>query len=114
MILFRFFSIDLRYIRQFLNEHKYLLDSPRVSKIHKEDILNLTGDQYNIRKLEHSLVTICSALYEHYEKEVIVLIDEYDSLLNFSYKNNYYKECVDFIKHFSIPSKTVRPLNSLY
>ena len=45
------------YIRQFLNEHKCLLDSQRVSKIHKEDILNLIGDQYNIRKLEHSLVT---------------------------------------------------------
>lgn len=56
------------YIRQFLNEHKYLLDSQRVSKIHKEDILNLIGDQYNIRKLEHSLVTFCSALYEYYEK----------------------------------------------
>ncbi len=98
------------YTRQFLNEHKYLLDSPRVSKIHKEDILNLIGDKYNIRKLEHLLVTICSALYEHYEKEVILLIDEYDSPLNFSYKNNYYKECVDFIKTFFYPLKDCTPI----
>lgn len=48
--------------------------------------------------LVESLGTLTQLLARHYEKKVIVLIDEYDVPLDKAYQNGYYDEMISFIR----------------
>ena len=48
--------------------------------------------------LESSLQTLSELLFRHYNKKVIILIDEYDVPLDKAYQNGYYKEMVSLIR----------------
>ena len=48
--------------------------------------------------LESSLQTLSELLFRHYNKKVIMLIDEYDVPLDKAYQNGYYNEMVSLIR----------------
>ena len=48
--------------------------------------------------LESALQTLSELLYRHYGQKVIILIDEYDVLLDKAYQNDYYREMVVMIR----------------
>ena len=48
--------------------------------------------------LESSLQTLSELLFRHYNKKVIMLIDEYDVPLDKAYQNGYYKEMISLIR----------------
>lgn len=48
--------------------------------------------------LSDSLLILSDLLQKHYEKNVVLLIDEYDVPLDKAYRNGYYDEMVEFIK----------------
>jgi len=81
-------------------KHDYILDSDKVKPSEKqafEEICYGKGDESDYVK---SLKALSSALYKHYDTKVIILIDEYDTLLNEAYINGYYKEAIEFIRVF--------------
>ena len=47
-----------------------------------------------------ALEFLTRVLYEKHKKEVILLIDEYDSPLISAYEHNYYDEAINFFKVF--------------
>ena len=51
-------------------------------------------------KLENSLVFLTKILNNHYKEPVVLLIDEYDSIIINAYENGYYKEMINFLKGF--------------
>jgi len=46
------------------------------------------------------LLRLTTSLYEKYQKEVIVLIDEYDTPLNHAFREGFYKEASEFFGTF--------------
>lgn len=57
--------------------------------------------------LQVALQFLSKCLYQHYEKKVILLIDEYDVPLQDAYLNNYYDQMVNFLRNvFSEALKT--------
>ncbi len=48
---------------------------------------------------ENSLKLLSKLLYQKYNQEVIILIDEYDTPIHASYLNGYYDEMIDFIRN---------------
>lgn len=48
--------------------------------------------------LESALQTLSELLYRHYGQKVVILVDEYDVLLDKAYQNGYYKEMVSMIR----------------
>ena len=58
---------------------------------------NLLRDINNLDILKSSLQDLITLLYKHYDKQVILLIDEYDVPLAKASQFNYYKEMVDLI-----------------
>ena len=81
-------------------EHMYLLDSDKIYSFEKNkinDILNAREDEI---VLKNAVKDLSEYLNRHYEKPVILLIDEYDVPLQNAYVEGYYDEAVKFFKTF--------------
>ena len=82
---------------------RYLLDSDRLSVNEKEKYSALTAldkGQYVMDEavLASSLEVLSSLLCRHYERKVILLIDEYDVPLDKAFQHGYYEEMVSLIR----------------
>lgn len=81
---------------------RYLLDSNRLSVNEKEKysaLIALDKGQYVMDEamLTSSLEVLSSLLCHHYERKVILLIDEYDVPLDKAFHHGYYEEMVSLI-----------------
>lgn len=81
----------------------FLKDSSNLTDNEKERYLALVrmdNGKYSMDEdtLESSLQTLSELLFRHYNKKVIMLIDEYDVPLDKAYQNGYYKEMVSLIR----------------
>lgn len=81
---------------------RYLLDSNRLSVNEKEKysaLIALDKGQYVMDEamLTSSLEVLSSLLCQHYERKVILLIDEYDVPLDKAFHYGYYEEMVSLI-----------------
>lgn len=82
---------------------RYLLDSNRLSVNEKEKyraLIALDKGQYVMDEamLTSSLEVLSSLLCQHYERKVILLIDEYDVPLDKAFHYGYYEEMVSLIR----------------
>lgn len=81
----------------------YLLDSDKLTAEDKDQyraMISVRDGLYTMDEkiLESSLKKLSELLYKHYEKKVIILIDEYDVPLSKAFNNGYYKEMVGLIR----------------
>ena len=82
---------------------RYLLDSDGLSVNEKEKysaLIALDKGQYVMDEtmLTSSLEVLSSLLCRHYERKVILLIDEYDVPLDKAFQHGYYEEMVSLIR----------------
>ena len=94
---------------------KFLLESAKLDEDEKTRYYRLVNSEmdddadYSMSDtaLMNSLKTLTFLLHKHYEKAVIVLVDEYDVPLNKAYVNGYYEQMVNLIrKMFNAGLKT--------
>ncbi|MDO4840686.1 MAG: AAA family ATPase, partial [Desulfovibrionaceae bacterium] len=89
----------------------YLQESPKLRPGLK-NLLSVLENRTNDRGLlESSLYTVCSALHAHWNKPVIVLIDEYDAPLARAQENGYYPEMEELYR--TMLKKTIQDNDSL-
>ncbi len=81
-------------------EHRYLLDSDKIYPEEKEKILDILYAREDENVLKNSVKDLSEYLSRHYQKPVILLIDEYDVPLQNAYVEGYYEEAVKFFKTF--------------
>ena len=81
-------------------EHRYLLDSERVSSTDKKRFSRLLEQAGNRNDIKTALFVLTRMMKTHYGKDVILLVDEYDVPLAKGSDNGYYKEMLDVIKAF--------------
>ena len=85
-------------VLELFSEYKYLLedldeyDLPRFKKY-------LMGNA-DFSELKNALLFLTRILFQKYKKEVILLIDEYDSPLISAYEHHYYSDAIAFFKVF--------------
>ena len=85
-------------VLELFSEYKYLLedldeyDLPRFKKY-------LMGNA-DFSELKNALLFLTRMLFQKYKKEVILLIDEYDSPLISAYEHHYYSDAIAFFKVF--------------
>lgn len=85
------------------NRFRFLLNSQNLTAEDKEQYLSIIAMtdgiyQMNEQVLSRSLKTLSELLNKHYEKKVVVLIDEYDVPLDKSFQHGYYREMVSLIR----------------
>ena len=79
-------------------EHRYLLDSPAPTDYDKELIRHILHNQATPVEIRNSLLVLTRAMSAHYDKPVILLIDEYDVPVAKSTNHGYYQEMMDVRK----------------
>lgn len=95
----------------------FLLDSNHISQNEKDKysaLISLEKGEYTMNEtmLSSSLNLLSSLLYKHFNKKVIILIDEYDVHLDKAFKNGYYKEMVALIR--SLFGQALKTNDSLF
>ena len=81
-------------------EHRYLLNSDKVyddEKARINDILYIREDEETLIK---SIKELSGYLYRHYERPVMLFIDEYDVPIQTAYVEKYYEQAIKFLKTF--------------
>jgi hypothetical protein len=77
-------------------EHKYLLESNALEDIEKEKINKVINEKGDTELIATALGNLTRYLYKHFDKRVIVLIDEYDVPIQEGYMSGYYEEIISF------------------
>ena len=94
-------------VSDLLGRHQELFASDQLNDRDKELLRKYEYCECNPSQLKKALYYISRCLYLHYQKKVIILIDEYDVPLNYAYEKGYYDEMVEFISGtFSSALKT--------
>lgn len=76
-----------------------LMDSTRLTEYEKKQLERLLLEDFGkTTYLTGSLKLLSKLLYKHYEKPVILLIDEYDVPLDKAYQNKYYPQMVSLTR----------------
>ena len=78
--------------------HRYLLVSNLLAPEEKrnlEEILNKTAPETSYKLF---LKNLSEYLYRFHGKEPIILIDEYDTPINTAFSENYYDDCISFMR----------------
>ena len=84
-------------ISNLYNEFEYVRNSLNEAELKNFDKIWFKKDDGDY---ENSLKYLTAYLYNYYNKEVVLLIDEYDSPLISAYEHNYYDEAINFFKVF--------------
>jgi len=88
-----------RLIQKLLQEHHYLLKWSDLSPIASQlfnDIINKTA---SIEDYEDSIQILSEELERYHNKQVIILIDEYDTPVHTGYMHNYYEKMTIFMRN---------------
>lgn len=85
-------------ISELFRDHLYLLDSDRVNDYDKRTIKRIAEGEATVKDMKDSLVLLIGAMRQHYNKKVILLMDEYDVPIAKANSHGYYQEMLDVIK----------------
>lgn len=100
-------------ISELYKKHKFLLNSDKLDEQEKEIFQNILDQSAGERKYAQSLAALSKHLVAYYEKEVIILVDEYDTPIISAYRNTpkpikspkgdpftFYQKTVGFMQTF--------------
>ena len=93
--------LDLKTaVLEMYREHRYLLDSDKIYDDEKARIMDILYKREDEVALKTSVKELSGYLYRHFDKPVMLFIDEYDVPIQTAYVKRYYKEAIEFLKTF--------------
>ena len=87
-------------ILEMYREHMYLLESDKLYEFEKTKMMDVLYTREDEATLKTSVREISGYLNRHYNKPVMLFIDEYDVPIQAAYINWYYEKAIDFLKSF--------------
>ncbi len=78
--------------------HSELLTSSKLDDHEKERFRKLSDERGSEFELANSLKFLTEVLYKHHDKEVVLIVDEYDVPVQAAYVHGFYTELILFIK----------------
>lgn len=95
----RAYNLLVQIINEVADHFQFLLDSEKLTAIDKMRYEALLDMEMRPDILAMSLKRLTLLLQKHYEKEVVVLIDEYDVPLAKAYENGFYDQMVILLRN---------------
>ena len=80
--------------------HRYLLESDKVSEEDRQAFRTLLWREGDLELMRRALPLLCKMLRDHYGRNTVLLIDEYDAPLQSAWSHGYYKDAIDFYRGF--------------
>ena len=93
-------------LSELFRQHLYILDDPKIDDDDIETIQRIKSKKADPSDLMDSLSLLTRLLYYHYNKPVVLLIDEYDVPMAKGASNKYYDQITDIMR--SIYSKSLK------
>ena len=87
--------ISLEFMR-----HNELESSSVLSSYEKEQYHRFASENINEVDCQMGLQLLSLLLHKHYDKECVIIIDEYDTLIQQDHLCDFYNEIVDFMRNF--------------
>ena len=87
-------------IGKLCDEHSYLLESQNISSFVKKSLQNFYNLSASLINIRNSLKIFTDALYQYFNKPVILLLDEYDVPINAAWNNDFYTQMISFMRGF--------------
>lgn len=92
-------NLKIQIIEEY-KRHDYILNSDKIRDTDKKQYISIIEENASDVWYKNSLKLLIRLLSEYYNKDVIVLIDEYDTPINQGYISGYYEEIIDFMRNF--------------
>ena len=86
-------------INQSAASFQFLQNSGRLTDYEKERFCKLLDDDMNMKIMSSSMLWLTKLLEKHFNRKVVILIDEYDVPLAKAYENGFYDEMVLLIRN---------------
>ncbi len=86
-----------RIIQRLYSENMYLVNSEKLSEIEKKRILTY-ADKVEEKDAVMAVNELAFWLMKHFEKKVLIFLDEYDTPMQEAYVNGYWDEFASFIR----------------
>jgi len=87
-------------ILDLIEDFKFVFESNKVSQRYREELRRLYEGAGNDVEYESVLKLLMRCLNDHYERKVILLIDEYDVPMQSGYSNGFYDKIIGFMRNF--------------
>ncbi len=85
-------------IAELYKKHIYLTESERIQPLDKEQFHRTAAEKADLKGIKNSLLKLTQLMELHYQKSVILIIDEYDVPLAKASEKGSYREMQDAIK----------------
>lgn len=85
-------------ITELYKEHLYLMESSRISPYDKEIMQRIITEEATVTDIKKSLSLLIKLMQQHYQKNVILLIDEYDVPIAKASSHQYYPQMLEILK----------------
>ncbi len=87
-------------IKNVYSQHRYLINEKKLAPDEEEIFQRTLYSKLSPEELAESLHNLSQWLMRYHGRQTYILIDEYDTPLNFSRKKEYFDDMVDFMKNF--------------
>jgi hypothetical protein len=85
-------------IRALVGEHRYLVDSERVSPEDRADLRAILDRTAGRVRYESALLDLSRCLSRHHDRKVVILIDEYDQPIHAAWVNGYGPQAIAYFR----------------
>ncbi len=87
-------------IRQVYHEHRYVLDAPELTLEQKDRYQRVLRSEGSRIMVRNALRDLTEYLYIVHQKQVVLLLDEYDTPIQQGYLRGFYDDAIDFFRNF--------------
>lgn len=88
-----------KLIQEEYGRHSELADNPDCNPVEKEYYRTIVAGTNDEVELSRSLAILSSMLCKAYRKEVVIIIDEYDTPIQQGYVKGFYDQAINFIRN---------------
>ncbi len=83
-------------------QFQFLQQSQNLSPIEKKQLSYFSDFENNLSEveIEYAIYQLCICLQKHFEKKVIILLDEYDTPMQEAYTYGYWEDAIQFMRGF--------------
>ncbi|MEJ2419096.1 MAG: AAA family ATPase [Exilibacterium sp.] len=85
-------------VKDLFEQYPELRVSEALSVTQKGDVQRILERKADLSQLARAFKRLSEFLYRHYQKPVLLLIDEYDTPIHAAYVNGYYQEMINFMR----------------